>query len=212
MGGRVARFVPGWWAVAVLMAGVLLIPAAPAAAHNSLTGSDPANGARLADPPTRIRLSFLARLDPGTTKITITGPDNVPASGGAPTISGSKVTVPFRAGAAGLYVVAYQVASSDGHPIKGEVRFTLTRGTPAAPPSATPTAAPSAVPGGPTAGQPTATPSGAPAPSSTVAVPGSPAADTDSDGGAPWWPWALGAALLLAALAGAIVLTRRRKV
>ncbi|MEH1011740.1 copper resistance CopC family protein [Micromonospora sp. CPCC 206060] len=210
MGGRVARFVPGWWAVAVLMAGVLLIPAAPAAAHNSLTGSDPANGARLADPPARIRLSFLARLDPGTTKITVTGPDNVPAAGGAPTISGSKVTVPFRPGAAGLYIVAYQVASADGHPIKGEVRFTLTRGTPAAPPSA----APSAVPGGPTAGQPTATPSGppAPAPSTTPAVPGSPAASTDGDGGAPWWPWALGAALLLAALAGTIALTRRRQV
>ncbi|MFC4105675.1 copper resistance protein CopC [Micromonospora zhanjiangensis] len=52
-----------------------LLPAGPAAAHNSLTSSDPANRARLAKAPARLRPAFAAKLDPAATKITITGPD-----------------------------------------------------------------------------------------------------------------------------------------
>jgi hypothetical protein len=113
-----------------VVTGVLwvLLPAAPAAAHNSLTGSDPRNGARLGKAPADVRLTFLARLDPTTTRVTVTGPDNISATAGKPSCAGSRVTVQFRPGAAGLYIVQYQVASGDGHPIKGEVRFTLTAG------------------------------------------------------------------------------------
>ncbi|RQX24522.1 copper resistance protein CopC, partial [Micromonospora chalcea] len=126
----------------------LLTFAAPAAAHNSLTGSDPRDGARLAAAPERIELRFLATPKEATTEVTVTGPDNVAAAGGAPTFSGKRVTVPFRPGAAGLYIVTYRLASDDGHPIKGEIRFTLTTGTPAEAPSASapPTSAAPAAP------------------------------------------------------------------
>src|SRR4051812_6619810 len=114
MGGRVRRSAVVLLAV---ISGLLcaLLPAGPAAAHNSLTSSDPANGARIAKPPAQVRLTFLSRLDPGATKITITGPDNVPAAGGPPVFAGSRVTVPLKPGAAGLYIVAYQVPADDGH-------------------------------------------------------------------------------------------------
>ncbi|MDG4756715.1 copper resistance protein CopC [Micromonospora sp. WMMD710] len=184
----------------------LLAPATPAAAHNELTGSDPSNGARVATAPTRIQLRFLAKPDPATTKITVTGPDNVVA-GGPPAFAGSRVNVPFKPGAAGLYIVGYQVTSGDGHPVKGEVRFTLTTGT-AAGPSATPSVGGTAATGSPSAGPSTVGPSSAPTGSSTASA--VPAASQRSDSGSRWWLWALGGLVLLAALAAGLVFRRRR--
>ncbi|MER7589551.1 copper resistance CopC family protein [Micromonospora sp. NPDC127501] len=185
-----------------------LVPATPAAAHNELTGSNPRDGARVASAPARVELRFLAKPSPTTTKITITGPDNVVA-GGTPAFDGSRVRVPFKPAAAGLYIVGYQLASSDGHPVKGEVRFTLTTGT-AADPSASPSAAASAGPtGSPSAvGVPSAGPASATPGSSTAST--VPAASEQSDSGGRWWIWALGGLLLLAALATGLVFRRRR--
>ncbi|MFY1617003.1 copper resistance protein CopC [Micromonospora sp. WMMD736] len=202
-----ARLVPVVLGVAFGVS--LLAPATPAAAHNSLTGSDPRDGARVATAPTRIELRFLAKPPPATTKITITGPDNV-AAGGPPTFDGTRVRVPFEPGAAGLYTVGYQLPSNDGHPIKGEVRFTLTTGT-AADPSASPSAAGSPSAPGPSAtmtGSPPASPA-APVSPSADTVSAVPAADERSDSGGPWWPWALGGAALLAGLAATLLLRRR---
>lgn len=197
MGGRIprlARAVPVLVGVAL---GVALLPATPAFAHNSLTGSNPVNGAKVATAPAKVELRFLAKLDPGRTKITVVGPDNIPAAGGAPAFSGSRVSVPFSPGAAGLYIVGYQLPSSDGHPIKGEVRFTLTTGTAAAPPSATPSAST----------PPTTPPPSSPAPASPSATPVA-AADTGDTGRG--WLWAVGGLVLLAVLATGLVLRRRR--
>ncbi|MCX5066763.1 copper resistance protein CopC [Micromonospora lupini] len=191
----------------------LLAPATPAAAHNSLTGSNPRDGARVATAPARVELRFLAKPAPATTKITITGPDNVVA-GGRPTFDGSRVRVPFTPGAAGLYIVGYQLASSDGHPIKGEVRFTLTSGT-AADPTATPSAGGAAATGSPSAGgaaptgSPSAGPSSTPTGSSLESV--VPAPSVRSASGGRWWLWALGGLVLLAALAAGLVFRRRSR-
>ncbi|MEV1290514.1 copper resistance CopC family protein [Micromonospora sp. NPDC049679] len=181
--------------LAVIMGALtVLVAAAPAAAHNSLTSSDPKNGARLDRAPSEVRLTFLSRLDPATTKVTVTGPDNVPALAGAPRFDRARVAVPVKAGAAGLYIVAYEVASGDGHPVTGEVRFTLTV---AATPAASPT---------PSASAAQATPSTAVAPSLTPA-----AEDEDArGGGATWWPWIVGGGLLLLALGGFVLARRRR--
>ena len=127
------------------------------------------------------------------------GPDNVPAAGGAPAFSGSRVSVPFSPGAAGLYIVGYQLPSSDGHPVKGEVRFTLTTGTAAVPPSVTPSAST----------PPTTPPPSSPAPTSPSTTPVA-AADTGDTGRG--WLWAVGGLVLLAALATGLVLRRRRSV
>ncbi|WP_345155703.1 copper resistance CopC family protein [Micromonospora maritima] len=193
-----------WLVVLGVAAGAsLALPAAPAAAHNSLTGSDPQNGARLAAAPKRVELRFLATPKEATTKVTVTGPDNV-AAGGAPTFSGKRVSVPFTPGAAGLYIVTYQLASDDGHPVKGEIRFTLTTGTPAEPPSASAapsSAAPTTAPASTAAGSPSA---GSPSPASP-----SPAAAGDDDGGTGWL-WTVAPVVVLGLLlVGALVLRRR---
>ncbi|SCL38132.1 hypothetical protein GA0070624_6109 [Micromonospora rhizosphaerae] len=199
MGGTVARRVRTWLVVlGVALAVPVLLPATPAGAHNSLTGSDPRDGAVLAAAPKRIELRFLATPAPGTTKITVTGPDNSPAAGGSPTFSGNRVSVPFRPGPAGRYVVGYRVASSDGHPVTGEIRFTLTTGAPAPSPS------PSATPTAP------ATTAVAGAPTASATPPASPAAGRRSDGDAgSGWLWALAAVAALALLAGGLLLRRR---
>jgi copper resistance protein C len=192
MGGGVRR------TAAVLAATVVgglcaLIGASPAAAHNSLTGSDPKDGARLEAAPAQVRLTFLAKLDPKTTKVTVTGPGKVSAAAGEPRFEGKVVEVDFTAGAAGAYTVAYQVASDDGHPIKGDISFTLTVGAPA---PATP--------------EPTPAASSAPAPpAATSAAALEPTSDADD--GPPVWPWvALAAGILIALGGGALALRGRR--
>ena len=173
----------------------VLLTAGPAAAHNSLTGSDPQNGARLDTAPDQIELTFLSRLDPESTKVTVTGPENVPAQGGEPVFSGARVTVPFQPGAAGVYLVRYEVASGDGHPVKGTIKFTLTAGaTPSASPSPTPVTSPTA--------DASATSTASPA-----FVPGS---AEEREEASYWWLWAVGGLLLFLAV-GALVLRRRRR-
>ncbi|MBM7490160.1 methionine-rich copper-binding protein CopC [Micromonospora luteifusca] len=202
---RAARVVPVVLGVAFGVS--FLVPATPAAAHNSLTGSDPRDGARVAKAPARIELRFLARPAPATTKITITGPDNVVA-GGPPAFDGSRVRVPFKPGAAGLYIVGYQLASSDGHPVKGEVRFTLTTGTaadPSASPSITDGSAPTAGGSAPTAAVgPTANAASSVTPAATAtagATPtGSPVPVAQESSQLRGWLWTIAAALLVGAL------------
>ncbi|MEU7947953.1 copper resistance CopC family protein [Micromonospora taraxaci] len=173
-----------------------LAPPTPAAAHNSLTGSDPRDGARVATAPARIELRFLAKPAPATTKITITGPDNVVA-GGPPVFDGSRVRVPFKPAAAGLYIVGYQLASSDGHPVKGEVRFTLTTGT-AANPSASPSAAGGAAPTA--AAGPTASGTSSTTPAATATPAGSPVPAAQEGSQVRGWLWTIAAALLVGGL------------
>ncbi|MEV4625456.1 copper resistance CopC family protein [Micromonospora sp. NPDC049523] len=197
MGGKSIR-AAGLLLAAIAGVASVVLTATPAAAHNSLTSSDPKDGASLGKAPAQVTLTFLARLDPRATKITLTGPDNVSAASAAPTFSGSKATVGFRPGPAGLYTVGYELPSSDGHPIKGKIKFTLTVGT-------APTAAPT----------PSATPAAAPTPTpTTTAGPAlTPLAGTGQDKNttSSWWPWAIGAAVLLAAAAiSALLLLRRR--
>jgi methionine-rich copper-binding protein CopC len=196
MAGLRVRTVTAAALTAVTGVFLLLVPAAPALAHNSLTGSSPRDGARLARPPASVRLTFLARLRPASTKVTITGPDGASAVAGAPAFSGSRVTVPFRAGPAGRYQVAYELPSDDGHPIRGKVRFTLTVG--AGPATALPTTP---------AAAPTTSAAAAPTPPAT---PVDQDLASDEDAGPPWWSWALAALTVVLLAAGGFALARRR--
>jgi methionine-rich copper-binding protein CopC len=122
-------------ATAVLVGLALLAGAGPAAAHNSLVSSDPADGASLATGPQRLTLVFDQPVHAGFNTITITGPDNTRWASGEPTTSGNTVSTELMPlGPAGEYVIGYRVVSADGHPVAGTLRFQLTRpgtGTPA---------------------------------------------------------------------------------
>jgi methionine-rich copper-binding protein CopC len=174
MTARVLRTI----AVTVLAGLALLLGASPALAHTRLQSSDPSDGASLDAAPERVSLTFNEEMTPGFSTITVVGPDgahyetgDVAAEGG--TVSRSVLPL----GPAGQYKIGYRVVSADGHPVAGEVAFTLSTPGPA---STAPAPAPSA-PSAPAA-------QAAPAPA---------AAPAESNGGTPVWPWIVGAVVLV---------------
>ena len=187
--------------VAVVLGAVLVgavVAPGTASAHNSLTSSNPKNGATVARPPATVTLTFLSRLNPKGTKVTVSGPDGASVAAAAPVFAGKSVTVRLRPAAAGAYTVAYELVSSDGHPIKGRVRFTATTGN--APVAPSPSPSPS-VPVAP------APPTGSP---SAAATPSLAPASRERTGGSGVAGWIiLGVLVVIAAsLAGALI--RRR--
>jgi len=70
--------------------------AGPAAAHHALTGSDPADGATVDDPPTSISLTFdqpVQGSDVFQTLVVVTGPDDHQQyQDGPPTTAGDVIT------------------------------------------------------------------------------------------------------------------------
>ncbi|HEX2774044.1 MAG TPA: copper resistance CopC family protein [Micromonosporaceae bacterium] len=187
----------------VAVVGVLgaLVLAQPAAAHNSLTGSDPKDGARLARPPAVVRLVFLSRLDPASTTVVVTGPDGRRAQAGTPRFDGPRVVIPVAPGPAGRYTVSYEIVSSDGHPVKGAIGFTVT--TPSAPTS---TSAPTG------AGPAAATPSPSAAAATASRQPAVPAPTaTTRDARTPLWLALVAAGVLAALVGGALAVRRGRR-
>jgi copper transport protein len=118
-----------WSVVVGGLVGFLLVvagPAAPAAAHASLVGSDPASGTVLSEPPRQVVLSFSepVRLLPDL--ISVTGPEGEPVEIGEPTVEGTAVTIPVAEEfGIGTYLVSFRVLSQDSHPAAGAVTYSL---------------------------------------------------------------------------------------
>ena len=130
-------------AVVVIVAAVSVGLAGPALAHNVLTGSDPADGATVTKAPSTITLTFDQPVQNFEPVMTVTGPNGNRFETGPPAILGNQVSVPVDgAGPAGGYTASYRVVSADGHPVTGEIRYTLeatAAGTATGQPAATPT-------------------------------------------------------------------------
>ncbi len=117
----------GALAAAVLGPLVLALAlAAPAQAHASLVSSSPEDGASVATLPDEVSLTFSQEVR-APAYVVVTGPGGDLASGD-PVIDGDTVTQAVTAGPAGDYSLTFRVVSSDGHPITGEVAFTVTEG------------------------------------------------------------------------------------
>lgn len=187
-------------AAALLVLGGMVggaLVAAPASAHDELVSTDPAAGATLDAAPAQLTLTFSGELlaNPGATEVQITDAVGTSLASGAPAVAGTTVTQAVDAAAAsagGAVTVLWRVVSSDGHPISGELDFTVAAAAPA--PTATP-AATTAVSPAPSA---TEAVEAAPAPSATTVE-----AAGDSEGTPPW-PWIIGGIVLVAA-GGALV-------
>jgi methionine-rich copper-binding protein CopC len=172
--------------------------ASPALAHDALKSSDPAKGAKV-ESVKEVRLTFNA-----TTRfpnVIVRTADGVVHQDGKPVVDGPVVIQKVKDGLPpGEYVIAYRVVSSDGHPIEGEIPFTLV-GSPA-PPSGSASASGEASPSAFAAPvDSTATPSPALAAQSSD--------EPDSSGGVPGWTW-----LVVGGLAGigiGLLFTMRNK-
>ncbi|GIF69267.1 hypothetical protein Ais01nite_73020 [Asanoa ishikariensis] len=129
----------------VTLALAVVLPAAPAWAHNELTTSTPTDGANLSAPPRQVVLTFAQRLDPRYTQIVVTDGHREPMPAKLPTVSGMSASLDLEGDLPdGGYTVAYRVVSPDGHPVQGALTFSVGPPTNAASPSDAPVAAPSA--------------------------------------------------------------------
>lgn len=111
-------------AVVAVTVGVGL--AGPASAHDVLVSSDPADGAALAKVPTSMTFTFDQPVQNFDPVVSLVGPDGRQYATGTPTISGNTVTGTAGTGPAGAYTAAYRIVSADGHPVTGEVHFSMT--------------------------------------------------------------------------------------
>jgi methionine-rich copper-binding protein CopC len=144
--------------LAVVLGWLTLLPAAPAWAHAALIGSDPEAGATLAALPGVATLEFSEEMaDPAY--VVVTAADGTTVTDGDPVVDGRQVTQALVDGPAGTYTLAFRVVSGDGHPVTGEMTFTVTSGTspepdptPAGTTGATPAADAGTDPGGEDAG------------------------------------------------------------
>src|SRR5690554_1171131 len=153
------------WFVAVVAA-VLVGPfvASPALAHDALASSDPPDGAVLEAAPDAIVLEFTGNILDVNPAIEVTGPDGDQLEVGEAQVDGTRVTWDLTGPVpAGELAVVWAVTSQDGHPIDGELSFTVEVSEPA--PGATVPESAEPEPVDLETTEPTASP--APSPSST---------------------------------------------
>lgn len=186
-------------AVVVALTGLVgLASAAPAQAHSALVSSDPTDGQTITTPLDRVGLTFseapLTGLDAGL-RIEVRDAAGTDRASGDVTVDGTTMsrTVDLQDGA---YTVLWRYVSPDGHPVTGELGFTVALPARTAAPTdpATPTSGPTE-----TSATVEATRSATPA-----------ASDAGSGaGGAALW---LGAgAVLVAGLVAVLAVARRRR-
>jgi methionine-rich copper-binding protein CopC len=148
-------------AAAILAALFALATAAPALAHDALKSSDPAKGAtvKVLD---EVKLEFTG--DVRMPFVIVRGAGDVQHQAGKPDLDGPVVTQKLKGELSdGAYVIAYRVVSSDGHPIDGEIPFTVKGATPSPSPTASSEATGPASPEASTAQSPVQSPVQSPA-------------------------------------------------
>ena len=160
----------------------LLAGAQPAAAHDELTGSTPADGAVLQAPPESVELVFSNVPAAIGSEVRVLDAEGTDWAEGDVRILDKTVTQPLRPGAPdGAYTVQWRVVSSDAHPIEGTFGFEVAGST-----------------SGAAAGEPTGT--------AQTPVLNQP----EEDAGSPWLV-VVPAALVLGAVAVLIALVVRRR-
>jgi LPXTG-motif cell wall-anchored protein len=205
LGRRAAAVVT---ALAVLLLG-FLAPGTPAWAHNALAEASPAKKATLTKAPTEVRLRFLQKLDPDYTTITVSGADKQRVPSSDPEVKEKTGTIELEGTLAnGVYTVAYQVVSTDGHTVKGSYEFTVA--DPAADPAAGPAAEGDPAESVPPSEAPSAQESSA-APAPAPAIEEKAATETDeSSGNGALIGIVAAVVVVLAGLAGFLYVRRRK--
>jgi len=194
--------------VAVLTALAAVGFAGPAAAHDVLISSDPADGSTVQTAPATVTLTFDQPVQNFEPVVTMTGPEGQSYQSGSPTVDSTVVTSAVgEITQAGEYVIAFRVVSADGHPVTGEVKFQFAGAALAVESTGAGSAA-------------TGTSAAAPAPAATSSAAAAPPSATvstaavgpaGSSSGLSGWVWAalaLAAVLIIAAIV--VVLRRPR--
>ncbi|WP_152659394.1 copper resistance CopC family protein [Demequina salsinemoris] len=206
-------------ALALTLALVVMLPGGAAYAHTALVSTDPEDGAELSSLD-EVTLEFSGVvLDLGTTLALVQGDERIELEPEFP--SETTVTAAVSDLAPGQWSLVFRVVAEDGHPLEGQVDFTLVgteatddgttddgttsepTATAASSPSATSEEGASSVSASPTPIAAEISATAEPSPNPTVM----PAEEADATGG---WARLLGVAVLIAVAAVAIVWARRR--
>lgn len=122
-----------------------LLPVSPAAAHDVLEATEPANGAAVTSVPSVVRLTFSNTPLALGSEVLVEDESGTNQADGPVSIVDNHVSQAVKAGApAGQYTVIWRVVSSDSHPIEGTFSFTAGQSTSSVPVSATPAPKPPA--------------------------------------------------------------------
>ncbi|MDB1086187.1 copper resistance protein CopC [Streptomyces sp. ACA25] len=121
------------WTVLLLTGATLatlLLAAAPAAAHASLTGSNPEEGAVVDTAPQHVVLTFSEEVAVSDDSLRVLDPTGERADTGELTDHSSdgvvRHGVPLQGGLPhGTYTVAWQIVSTDSHPVAGAFTFSI---------------------------------------------------------------------------------------
>lgn len=101
-------------------------------AHGALKSSVPAAGSHLDRVPREVRLTFNENAERAFTRIALVGPDGRAVSLRAVTIPKDSPRVAFASIpdvlAPGVYTVQWQFGGRDGHPVRGNFKFTIAPG------------------------------------------------------------------------------------
>lgn len=106
---------------------VSVVNAGPAAAHAQLVSSNPEDGATLATMPEQVEFAFNEDINANVgAQIVIAGSDNQNRAIEPVTVEGPRVRAQIPEDLRqGQVTARYRVVSADGHPVAGEIRFTV---------------------------------------------------------------------------------------
>ena len=110
----------------LIAVGVSVGFAGAASAHDVLIASSPADNATVATAPSSLQFTFDQPIQNFDPVVSLVGPDGRQYSTGTPSVSGNVLSGTVDAGPAGRYTAAYRIVSADGHPVTGEIHFTVT--------------------------------------------------------------------------------------
>lgn len=119
----------------LLLCGLWLAPLSGAWAHAALLGSEPADGASLAQPPDRLVLRFDEAVTPLDLRLAGPGGVTVLSHGTGQDSTTIGAPMPPRL-PPGTYLASFRIVSADGHPVSGAIAFGIgmaPEGTAAAP-------------------------------------------------------------------------------
>lgn len=116
--------------ISVMMVAAMLVAATMAYAHGTLRRSDPAKGQHLSVAPRDIRLTFTEAVELPFARVALVGPNGQVELGALSLADSAMVLIaPVTGGlVAGSYMVQWQIAGADGHPVRGEFGFFIAPG------------------------------------------------------------------------------------
>ncbi|MEV0428266.1 copper resistance CopC family protein [Micromonospora sp. NPDC050495] len=123
-------------AVALLAVSVVVLAALAGSAPPRLTAATPGDGARLAQAPGTVTLTFSGQLDARDTHASVVDLASGRRINDATRVDGTTVRLPITAARAGEYRTAYHVTLVDGRELTGQLGFAVTAGGGAPDPAA----------------------------------------------------------------------------